>query len=44
MSAVIQRVSRASVHVEGQNVGSINNVFLVYLGVQEDDVRKDAVD
>lgn len=41
MRAVIQRVSRASVHVEGQEVGAIGRGLLVYLGVAEGDLEAD---
>jgi D-tyrosyl-tRNA(Tyr) deacylase len=37
MRAVVQRVSRASVTVEGEFVGSIGRGFLVMLGVGQDD-------
>ncbi len=37
MRALIQRVSRASVHVEGQEVASIGRGYLVLLGVARDD-------
>jgi D-tyrosyl-tRNA(Tyr) deacylase len=41
MRAVIQRVSRAAVTVEGQVIGAIGRGLLVLLGVgQEDDVAK----
>lgn len=42
MRAVIQRVSRASVEVEGRVVGEIREGFLVLLGVSRDDTRDDA--
>ena len=41
MRAVIQRVSRASVGVDGKAVGSIGLGFLVLLGVEEDDNLED---
>lgn len=37
MRAVIQRVSEASVHVEGEVCGEIGRGLLVYLGVDRDD-------
>lgn len=42
MRAVIQRVSEASVTVDGQVVGSIGQGFLVLLGVATDDKQEDA--
>jgi len=42
MRAVIQRVSRASVTVSGEVVGSIGRGFLVLLGVTHDDGRAEA--
>ena len=42
MKAVVQRVKRASVLVEGQIKGSIGNGLLVYLGVSKNDTEKDA--
>ena len=42
MRAVIQRVSRASVTVEGETVGSIGKGLLVLLGVAVTDGEKDA--
>lgn len=41
MRAVVQRVSRASVSVDGRKVGSIGRGMLVFLGVGEGDDRKD---
>ncbi|MEX0704046.1 MAG: D-aminoacyl-tRNA deacylase [Planctomycetales bacterium] len=43
MRAVVQRVSRASVTVEGQVVGAIQRGFLVLLGVARDDTQDDAI-
>ncbi|HLG78525.1 MAG TPA: D-aminoacyl-tRNA deacylase [Ktedonobacteraceae bacterium] len=37
MRALLQRVSRASVTVAGQNVGQIDNGLLIFLGVGQDD-------
>ena len=42
MRAVVQRVSRASVKVEGQAVGQIEAGLLVLLGVAQDDSETDA--
>jgi D-tyrosyl-tRNA(Tyr) deacylase len=42
MRAVIQRVSRASVTVDGQVVGAIGRGFLVLLGVTHNDGRAEA--
>ena len=42
MRAVIQRVSEASVKVDGITVGEISRGFLVLLGVMEGDSEKDA--
>ncbi|TCO79841.1 D-aminoacyl-tRNA deacylase [Marinisporobacter balticus] len=41
MRAVIQRVSCASVMVDGSILGEIDKGFLVLLGVEEDDEEKD---
>ncbi len=41
MRAVVQRVSNASVTVEGRVTGSIQKGFLVLLGIEEDDTGKD---
>lgn len=41
MRAVLQRVSRASVEVEGRVVGSIEGGLLVYLGVGREDGPED---
>lgn len=42
MKAVIQRVKRASVAVEGQIVGQIGTGFLILLGVGRGDTEEDA--
>lgn len=42
MRAVVQRVSRAKVTVEGETVGEIGEGLLVLLGVCANDGRKDA--
>jgi D-aminoacyl-tRNA deacylase len=42
MRAVIQRVSRASVTVDGQIVGQIDRGFLVLMGVTHNDGRAEA--
>jgi D-tyrosyl-tRNA(Tyr) deacylase len=41
MKAVIQRVIRASVHVEGKTVGRIESGLLVLLGVAKGDEETD---
>jgi D-tyrosyl-tRNA(Tyr) deacylase len=43
MRAVVQRVSRASVTVEGETTGKIGRGLLVLLGISADDEEKDAV-
>ena len=42
MRAVVQRVGRASVEVEGETVGAITRGLLVFLGVEEGDTERDA--
>jgi D-tyrosyl-tRNA(Tyr) deacylase len=42
MRAVLQRVQRAAVHVDGQTVGSIAKGWLVLLGVAQGDTNSDA--
>ena len=42
MRSVIQRVTRASVAVDGEVVGSIGEGLLVLLGVKVGDTEKDA--
>ena len=41
MKVVIQRVSKASVTIEGVNVASIGNGLLILLGIVEDDTHED---
>jgi D-tyrosyl-tRNA(Tyr) deacylase len=41
MKAVVQRVSRASVRIDGQTVGEIGRGLLVLLGVGQDDAAAD---
>jgi len=41
MRAVVQRVNKAKVLVNGSIIGSINEGLLVYLGVHTDDTEKD---
>jgi D-tyrosyl-tRNA(Tyr) deacylase len=43
MRAVLQRVTRASVRVEGQTVGEIGPGLVVLLGVARDDEESDAL-
>jgi len=42
MRAVVQRVTRASVTVNGEIVGEIGNGLVVLLGIARDDTEKDA--
>ena len=42
MKALLQRVSRASVTVEGDSVGSIDTGLCLFLCVEQDDTREDA--
>ena len=42
MRAVVQRVTRASVTVDGEVVGEIGNGLVVLLGIARDDTEKDA--
>lgn len=42
MRAVVQRVTRASVTVDGEIVGEIGNGLVVLLGVTHDDTKQDA--
>ncbi|MFT4610651.1 MAG: D-tyrosyl-tRNA(Tyr) deacylase [Glaciecola sp.] len=41
MKAVIQRVTKASVTIEGQQVANINSGVLVLLGIANDDTHED---
>ena len=41
MRAVVQRVSRARVEVEGRTVGAIDTGLLVLLGIHRDDTLRD---
>lgn len=43
MRGVVQRVSGASVSVDGETVGEIGKGILILLGVAEDDTEKEAV-
>ena len=42
MRAVVQRVTRASVTIDDEIVGKIENGLLVLLGIARDDIREDA--
>jgi len=42
MRAVVQRVTRASVTVDGQNIGEIGNGLVVLLGIARDDTKVEA--
>lgn len=42
MRAVVQRVTRASVTIEGKIVGEIGNGLVVLLGIARDDTKEDA--
>ena len=42
MKFVIQRVTRASVNVDGTEIGKIGKGFLVLIGVAQDDTRETA--
>ncbi len=42
MKAVIQRVSRASVTVDGELISKIGKGYMILLGVMEDDTKEDA--
>lgn len=42
MRAVVQRVSQASVTVEGQTIGAIEKGLVIFIGVTHDDTEEDA--
>jgi D-tyrosyl-tRNA(Tyr) deacylase len=42
LRALLQRVKKASVSVDGEMVGSIGNGLVVFVGVAQDDTEKDA--
>ena len=42
MKALIQRVKKASVEIEGEIVGEIDRGILIFLGVGKEDTKKDA--
>jgi D-tyrosyl-tRNA(Tyr) deacylase len=42
VKAVIQRVSRASVDVDGETIGSCGRGYMILLGVAEGDTELDA--
>jgi len=42
MRAVVQRVTRARVTIEGETVGEIGNGLVVLLGIARDDTKDDA--
>lgn len=42
MRAVVQRVTRAAVHIEGETVGSIGTGLLVLLGITHGDSEREA--
>ena len=42
MRAVIQRVTRANVTIDGETVGEIGNGLVVLLGIARDDTKQDA--
>ena len=41
MKFVIQKVSEASVHVEGECIGRINRGFLVFVGIGKEDTKEE---
>lgn len=42
MRALVQRATRASVTVEGETIGAINDGFLILLGVGREDTEAQA--
>jgi len=42
MRAVVQRVTRANVTIDGETVGEIGNGLVVLLGIARDDTKEDA--
>lgn len=42
MRAVVQRVSQASVTVDGQTIGAIKKGLVIFIGVTHDDTEEDA--
>jgi len=42
MRAVVQRVTRANVAIDGETVGEIENGLVVLLGIARDDTKEDA--
>jgi D-aminoacyl-tRNA deacylase len=42
MRAVVQRVTRASVTIDGETIGEIGNGLVVLLGIARDDTKDDA--
>ena len=43
MRAVVQRVTHAAVSVDGRPVSSVNNGFLVLVGVMQGDTEREAL-
>jgi len=43
MKAVIQRVTKASVTIEGEKVASISNGLLILLGIVDEDTQEDII-
>ncbi len=43
MKVVIQRVSQASVTIEGQVIGEIANGYMILLGIEHDDNKNDII-
>lgn len=42
MKAVVQRVSKAAVHIENQLKGEIQQGYMILLGIRQDDTKEDA--